>query len=292
MEEVENLKNNNLIDSFRSLYKNIRLNIRFLAFLSFAFAVAGFIYSTTLSAPFKVYAEIQPAESQQGQTSANPFNILQVNSLTNDIAYFESKMFSSSVAKKLWNKGYADIFFSSYYNESKDQYLRSPGYLEILKSKILSYEIDKTVDHVNLSEMISGTFLFEKKSRDSQSYIIYALSNQPEMYEDLLFNAILETDNEIKRTKLKKVKTSISFLQNKVANTEDMILRASLTSLLQKELLEEILLSGDDYYSIEVIEDAQTSKNPDYIDLSFIYFAFILIGFFIGLIFIYIKKNI
>ena len=95
----------------------------------------------------------------------------------------------------------------------------------------------------------------------------------------MLFDSILETDNEIKRTKLKKVKSSIAFLQNKLSNTDDMILRASLTSLLQKELLEEILLSSDDYYSIEIIEDAQTSKDPDYIDLSFIYFAFGLIGF-------------
>ena len=160
MDEVENLKNKNLLNSLKYLYNTIKLNLRFLALLSFSFVIVGFFYSTTLSAPFKVYAEIQPAESQQGQASANPFNILQVNAQTNDMAYFESKMFSSSVAKILWSEGYAETFFSGFYEESSDKYLRNPGLLEVIKSKILSYEIDKTVDHVNLSEMIGDTFIY------------------------------------------------------------------------------------------------------------------------------------
>ena len=48
------------------------------------------------------------------------------------------------------------------------------------------------MDHVNLSEMLGDTFIYEKKSRDSRSYVIYTLSNQPEIYEDLLFDSILK----------------------------------------------------------------------------------------------------
>jgi uncharacterized protein involved in exopolysaccharide biosynthesis len=98
------------------------------------------------------------------------------------------------------------------------------------------------------------------------------------------------TDDEIKRDKLIHIESRIQFLTEKIRTTKEVTVQNNLMLLLERTLLEEVLLSDESYYSILVVDEPQISKNPSFINLQFIYFGFLLLGFFISIIYLYIKK--
>ena len=65
-----------------------------------------------------------------------------------------------------------------------------------------------------------------------------------------------------------------------------------MIGLLKEQLLNESLVEQDNFYSIEVLEKPRRSKNPDFINLQFIYLGFSFIGFMLSTIWLYLRKKI
>lgn len=267
-------------------------NVKFICAVSLVFLLFGIYFSTTLTPTFRVYAEIQPKQSDSvsGDQNSLVSLITQGSNQKGGISYFRSNMMSSVVAKNLWNLGYSDIFYSTAYDPILESYQSSASIWQEIKSKILGYEINKTIDHQNLSEMIEGIFQFQE-FKNSSSIIVYTLQSDPRDFKLFLEDILEQTDNHIKETRLSTIGHRIDFLTSKIQATSEVTLRTSLLTLLEKTLLEEILLSDNAFYSIEVIDPPQVSKNPSFINLQFIYFGFLFLGFALAIVWLFIKKE-
>ena len=121
----------------------------------------------------------------------------------------------------------------------------------------------------------------------------FSISTQsPELYETLLRDLIRVTDNSIKERERSKNTNKIIFLSDKIASVSDVEIKNAMIGLLKEQLLNESLVEQDDFFSIEVLEQPRRSKNPDFINLQFIYLGFTFIGFMLSILALYIRKRI
>jgi len=285
------MSNNSIIDSTKDLFNLLKINIKLLIASSLLFLILGIIFSFSLSPKFQVYAEILPKENDNLSMKQNSslLAVLSQTNQNNDLSFFQSKMYSSAVAKTLWDMGYDKIFYSNSFNEKLNLYQLQPSFWQQIKSNILGYEINAVIDYQNLSDFIEGTFTLETFKK-SPSTFLTTLQENPQAYLGFLQDLMRVTDNEIKRDKLKHIERRIQFLTEKMKSTKEISVQNNLMLLLERTLTEEVLLSDDSYYSILVVDEPQISKNPSFINLQFIYLGFLLLGFFVSIIYIYIKK--
>jgi len=278
----------NLTKDFANLLKN---NIKFVIASSLLFLILGIIFSFSLSPKFEVYAEILPKENDNVSMQQNNSLLAAIaqNNQSRDLSFFQSKMYSAAVAKTLWDMGYDKIFYSKSFNEKLNLYQFQPSFWQQTKSYILGYEINAVIDHQNLSDFIEDTFTL-KKFKKSESHFLITLQENPQVYLGFLQDLMMVTDNEIKRDKLKHIERRTQFLTEKIKTTKEISVQNSLMLLLERALFEEVLLSDDSYYSILVVDEPQISKNPSFINLQYIYLGFLLLGFFVSIIYIYLKK--
>lgn len=285
------MTNDSLIKSTKEFLNLFKTNVRFIFLTSLLFLILGFIFSFSLSPKFEIYAEILPKEDENLQIENNNslMDILSKSSQKNDLSFFQSKMYSSQVAKVLWDMGYDQVFFSSALNVTSNLYELEPSTWQKIKSKILGYEINTVIDHQNFSDFIESTFTL-KTFKDSSSTYLITLQKDPSQYLNFLRDLMEVTDNQIKQDKLMDVKRRIQFLTAKVKTTDEVPVQTNLMALLERTLLQEVLLSDESYYSIQVLDAPQISRNPSFINLQFIYFGFSLLGFLISIIYLYIRK--
>ena len=164
MDEVENLKNKNLLNSLKYLYNTIKLNLRFLALLSFSFVIVGFFTPQHFQPHSRFMLRFNLLNHSKGRLVQ--IHLIYFKLMLRPMTWHISKVkcFHQVSLRYCGMKDMLKLFLVVFM-ESTDKYLRNPGLLEVIKSKILSYEIDKTVDHVNLSEMLGDTFVMKKIKR-------------------------------------------------------------------------------------------------------------------------------
>jgi LPS O-antigen subunit length determinant protein (WzzB/FepE family) len=285
------MSNNHIIDATKDFFNLLKINFKLIIASSLFFLILGIIFSFSLSPKFEVYAEILPKEDDNFAMQQNNslLSMLSQNNQRNDLSFFQSKMYSSAVAKTLWEMGYDKIFFSDLFNERLNLYQSQPTSWQQIKSKILGYEINTIIDHQNLSDFIEDTFTLKTYKKSPSNFLI-TLQQNPQAYLGFLQDLMRVTDDEIKRDKLIHIESRIQFLTEKIRTTKEVTVQNNLMLLLERTLLEEVLLSDESYYSILVVDEPQISKNPSFINLQFIYFGFLLLGFFISIIYLYIKK--
>ena len=108
----------------------------------------------------------------------------------------------------------------------------------------------------------------------------------------MLRDLIRVTDDSIKDRERSKNTNKIIFLSERIASVSDVEIKNALIGLLKEQLLNESLVEQDDFFSIEVLEQPRRSKNPDFINLQFIYLGFTFIGFMLSILALYIRKRI
>ena len=285
------MTNSHIIDITKDLISLIKTNARFILASSLLFFMLGVIFSFSLSPKFEVYSEILPKEDRDVgmQQNNSLMDMLAQNVKQNDLSYFQSKMNSSAVSKVLWEMGYDQIFFSGAFNPSSNSYESQPSFWQKIKSKILGYEINTLIDHQSLSDFIEGSFVLKTFKGSSSSYLT-TLQQNPQPYLNFLQDLMTVTDNQIKKDRLVNITGRINFLNAKIKTTNEVSIQSALMTLLERALLEEVLLSDESYYSIQVVDGPQISRNPTFINLQFIYFGFLLLGFFISITFLLIRK--
>ena len=128
---------------------------------------------------------------------------------------------------------------------------------------------------------------------EEQNLLRFTISTgNPDLYETLLTDLIRVTDDSIKQRERSKNTNKIVILSDKIASVSDVEIKNAMIGLLKEQLLNESLVEQDNYYSIEVLEQPRRSKNPDFINLQFIYLGFTFIGFMLSVLVLYIRKRI
>ena len=167
-----------------------------------------------------------------------------------------------------------------------------PTAWEKIKSWIIGYEINNEVNYVDLREHIKSQVDLNDLTEEQNLLRFTISTGNPDLYEELLSDLIRFTDDSIKEREINKNKNKINFLSNKIATVSDVEIKNAMIGLLKEQLLNESLVEQDNFYSIEVLEKPRRSKNPDFINLQFIYLGFSFIGFMLSTIWLYLRKKI
>ena len=178
----------------------------------------------------------------------------------------------------------------SNYDEDSKKYINEPSAWEVVKSWIIGYEIDKEINVVDLQNHIKSEVDLDNMIEEQNLIRFTITTTAPEKYEELLSDLIVFSDSNIKSKELAKNKNKIEFLSSRISEVADVEIKNAMIGLLKEQLLNESLAGEDSFYFIEVLEKPMRSKNPDFINLQFIYFGFTFIGFMLSVLYLYIKK--
>ena len=161
-----------------------------------------------------------------------------------------------------------------------------------MKSWIIGYSLNNEINYVDLRNHIQSEVELLNLTEE-QNLLRFSISTEnPELYETLLRDLIRVTDDSIKDRERSKNTNKIIFLSDRIASVSDVEIKNALIGLLKEQLLNESLVEQDDFFSIEVLEQPRRSKNPDFINLQFIYLGFTFIGFMLSILALYIRKRI
>jgi hypothetical protein len=281
-------------ENIRNVLNLARDNLSFLAKYTLLGLLIGFLYSFSLEPKFSVTATVSGNESMSSPSSAmdsslgNFLGLEGQSSMLND---FFNVLFSYKTAEKMWDKGYNKVFFSSQYDPEKDLYNRSSFPLsQVLKSKILGYELNKNIGPQNLKEIFVSSIIYTKE--EGGAFLISSLTSRPALYQRLLNDLIQEADDLLKQEKLASVQNQISYLNLNLSKGSfpDRDISDALIDSLKNKHLEISLLSNDLPYSVKVIEAPLISQNPVSPNLFLHYFLFGFLGFSLSFLFKFIKR--
>ena len=295
METDNFLSNGQIGKTFANFIEIIKTHSKFILLSTLVFFFISLIYSFTLSPKYQIVADVKLKEesgSTSLQGSSSVLSFITGGGAGNSYWDFYNIVYSTEVAEKLWLKGYDSKIFSSNYDTETEEYRRLPTAWEKIKSWIIGYEINNVVNYIDLREHLKSQVEL-KDLTEEQNLLRFTISTgYPDLYESLLSDLIRFTDDSIKEREISKNKNKINFLSNKIATVSDVEIKNAMIGLLKEQLLNESLVEQDNFYSIEVLEKPRRSKNPDFINLQFIYLGFSFIGFMLSTIWLYLRKKI
>lgn len=295
METDNFLSNSQVGKTFANLLEIVKTHSRYIFISTTVFFLISLIYSFSLSPKYQIVADVKLKEESGNSSLAGSSSVLSFitgGGAGNNFWDFYNIVYSTEVAEKLWLKGYDSKIFSSNYNNESEEYIRMPTAWEKIKSWIIGYEINNEINYVDLREHIKSNVDLNDLTEEQNLLRFTISTGNPDLYEELLSDLIRFTDDAIKESEINKNKNKINFLSNKIATVSDVEIKNAMIGLLKEQLLNESLVEQDNFYSIEVLEKPRRSKNPDFINLQFIYLGFSFIGFMLSTIWLYLRKKI
>ena len=289
------LTNNQIIKRFSGTIELIKENYKIVVYTTTAFFLASIIYSFSLSPKYQIIADIK-LKGETGNaslsSSSSVFSLITGGGAGNNFWDFYNIVFSTEVAEKLWEKGYDQKIFASNFDAKSETFKRNPKLWDVIKSWIIGYDLNNEINFVDLRNHIKSEVDLEDLTEEQNLLRFTISSENPDLYETLLTDLIRVTDDSIKQRERSKNTNKIVFLSDKIASVSDVEIKNAMIGLLKEQLLNESLVEQDDFYSIEVLEQPRRSKNPDFINLQFIYLGFTFIGFMLSILALYIRKRI
>jgi uncharacterized protein involved in exopolysaccharide biosynthesis len=272
------LSNSHIGKIFLDSFNLIKGNVKFVAGCTLAFFIASIVYTFTLTPKYQIIADVKLKQDNSNSSSLSGGSVL--NLITGGgggKSYwdFYNVVFSSEVAKSLWENGYDKEIFMSNYDEDSKKYINEPSAWEVVKSWIIGYEIDKEINFVDLQNHIKSQVDLDNMIEEQNLIRFTITTTAPKKYEELLADLIVFSDSNIKSKELAKNKNKIEFLSSRISEVADVEIKNAMIGLLKEQLLN---------------ESPMRSKNPDFINLQFIYFGFTFIGFMLSVLYLYIKK--
>tara|TARA_Y100000590_G_scaffold138186_1_gene158200 strand:+ start:33820 stop:34722 length:903 start_codon:yes stop_codon:yes gene_type:complete len=292
------LTNSSIKDLFLEFIQILKENLKSLLFSTFIALLVGIIWSNFLTPQFHVSAKIGPninAENQQMSASSSSLisSFLGGGSASDDdMSNIQTSMYSYPVAERMWEIGYADIFFGNNFDQEKELYLRiNPSIWEKIGAWILGYNLNLEIGPKDLKDLTISKVKFLKTDFDP-NVTLSIMTSSPEKYKDFLTSLIKATDDYLKEEKLSYSNQQIVFLSQQSAVTKDVDIRKALINSIKSKYLDVALLSNDLPYSHRIIDEPFISDKPLSPNLPFIYIFFAFIGFSANLIIIYVRKKI
>ena len=294
--EMDNFLSNTQIGKILSNLLNlIKENYKFVLYSTAGFLFISLIYSFSLSPKYQIIADVKLKDESGNASlpsSSSVLSLITGGGAGNNFWDFYNIVFSTEVAEKLWQKGYDQKIFSSNFDTKSETFKRNPKLWDVIKSWIIGYDLNNEINFVDLRNHIKSEVDLENLTEEQNLLRFTISSGNPDLYETLLTDLIRVTDDSIKQRERSKNTNKIVFLSDKIASVSDVEIKNAMIGLLKEQLLNESLVEQDNFYSIEVLEQPRRSKNPDFINLQFIYLGFTFIGFMLSVLVLYIRKRI
>ena len=294
--EMDNFLSNTQIGKILSNLLNlIKENYKFVLYSTAGFLFISLIYSFSLSPKYQIIADVKLKDESGNASlpsSSSVLSLITGGGAGNNFWDFYNIVFSTEVAEKLWEKGYDQKIFSSNFDTKTETFKRNPKLWDVIKSWIIGYDLNNEINFVDLRNHIKSEVDLEDLTEEQNLLRFTISTGNPDLYETLLTDLIRVTDDSIKQRERSKNTNKIVFLSDKIASVSDVEIKNAMIGLLKEQLLNESLVEQDNYYSIEVLEQPRRSKNPDFINLQFIYLGFTFIGFMLSVLVLYIRKRI
>lgn len=294
--EMDNFLSNTQIGKILSNLLNlIKENYKFVLYSTTGFLFISLIYSFSLSPKYQIIADVKLKDESGNASlpsSSSVLSLITGGGAGNNFWDFYNIVFSTEVAEKLWEKGYDQKIFSSNFDTKSETFKRNPKLWDVIKSWIIGYDLNNEINFVDLRNHIKSEVDLEDLTEEQNLLRFTISTGNPDLYETLLTDLIRVTDDSIKQRERSKNTNKIVFLSDKIASVSDVEIKNAMIGLLKEQLLNESLVEQDNYYSIEVLEQPRRSKNPDFINLQFIYLGFTFIGFMLSVLVLYIRKRI
>ena len=288
------LENSNIKKLIFDLVDLLKSNFMYLLASSFSALFLGIIWSLTLTPEFLISAKIGPninSEQPVMSPTSNSFisSFLGTGSNTDDMRNFGTAIFSFPVANKLWDQGYAEIFYKNNFDEESKIYLRStPSFRERARAYILGYKINLEIGPQDLRNKIRSNVKYMRSDFDPHVTITITTS-QPLIYMDLLSSVIETADDHLTEEKLSYATQQIDFLTNQALVAKDVDIKKALISSIKSKYLDVALLSNDLPYSHRVIDEPYVSDRPISPNLPAICIFFTFIGFSLHFLIIFLR---
>lgn len=294
--EMDNFLSNTQIGKILSNLLNlIKENYKFVLYSTTGFLFISLIYSFSLSPKYQIIADVKLKDESGNASlpsSSSVLSLITGGGAGNNFWDFYNIVFSTEVAEKLWEKGYDQKIFSSNFDTKSETFKRNPKLWDVIKSWIIGYDLNNEINFVDLRNHIKSEVDLEDLTEEQNLLRFTISTGNPDLYETLLTDLIRVTDDSIKQRERSKNTNKIVFLSDKIASVSDVEIKNAMIGLLKEQLLNESLVEQDNFYSIEVLEQPRRSKNPDFINLQFIYLGFTFIGFMLSVLVLYIRKRI
>ena len=294
--EMDNFLSNTQIGKIlNNLLNLIKENYKFVLYSTAGFLFISLIYSFSLSPKYQIIADVKLKDESGNASlpsSSSVLSLITGGGAGNNFWDFYNIVFSTEVAEKLWQKGYDQKIFSSNFDTKSETFKRNPKLWDVIKSWIIGYDLNNEINFVDLRNHIKSEVDLEDLTEEQNLLRFTISSENPVLYETLLTDLIRVTDDSIKQRERSKNTNKIVFLSDKIASVSDVEIKNAMIGLLKEQLLNESLVEQDNFYSIEVLEQPRRSKNPDFINLQFIYLGFTFIGFMLSVLVLYIRKRI
>ena len=294
--EMDNFLSNTQIGKILSNLLNlIKENYKFVLYSTAGFLFISLIYSFSLSPKYQIIADVKLKDESGNASlpsSSSVLSLITGGGAGNNFWDFYNIVFSTEVAEKLWEIGYDQKIFSSNFDTKSETFKRNPKLWDVIKSWIIGYDLNNEINFVDLRNHIKSEVDLEDLTEEQNLLRFTISTGNPDLYETLLTDLIRVTDDSIKQRERSKNTNKIVFLSDKIASVSDVEIKNAMIGLLKEQLLNESLVEQDNYYSIEVLEQPRRSKNPDFINLQFIYLGFTFIGFMLSVLVLYIRKRI
>jgi hypothetical protein len=294
--EMDNFLSNTQIGKILSNLLNlIKENYKFVLYSTAGFLFISLIYSFSLSPKYQIIADVKLKDESGNASlpsSSSVLSLITGGGAGNNFWDFYNIVFSTEVAEKLWEKGYDQKIFASNFDTKSETFKRNPKLWDVIKSWIIGYDLNNEINFVDLRNHIKSEVDLEDLTEEQNLLRFTISTGNPDLYETLLTDLIRVTDDSIKQRERSKNTNKIVFLSDKIASVSDVEIKNAMIGLLKEQLLNESLVEQDDFYSIEVLEQPRRSKNPDFINLQFIYLGFTFIGFMLSVLVLYIRKRI
>jgi hypothetical protein len=294
--EMDNFLSNTQIGKIlNNLLNLIKENYKFVLYSTAGFLFISLIYSFSLSPKYQIIADVKLKDESGNASlpsSSSVLSLITGGGAGNNFWDFYNIVFSTEVAEKLWEKGYDQKIFSSNFDTKSETFKRNPKLWDVIKSWIIGYDLNNEINFVDLRNHIKSEVDLEDLTEEQNLLRFTISTGNPDLYETLLTDLIRVTDDSIKQRERSKNTNKIVFLSDKIASVSDVEIKNAMIGLLKEQLLNESLVEQDNFYSIEVLEQPRRSKNPDFINLQFIYLGFTFIGFMLSVLVLYIRKRI
>ena len=294
--EMDNFLSNTQIGKIlTNLLNLIKENYKFVLYSTAGFLFISLIYSFSLSPKYQIIADVKLKDESGNASlpsSSSVLSLITGGGAGNNFWDFYNIVFSTEVAEKLWEKGYDQKIFASSFDTKSETFKRNPKLWDVIKSWIIGYDLNNEINFVDLRNHIQSEVDLEDLTEEQNLLRFTISTGNPDLYETLLTDLIRVTDDSIKQRERSKNTNKIVFLSDKIASVSDVEIKNAMIGLLKEQLLNESLVEQDNFYSIEVLEQPRRSKNPDFINLQFIYLGFTFIGFMLSVLVLYIRKRI
>ena len=294
--EMDNFLSNTQIGKIlNNLLNLIKENYKFVLYSTAGFLFISLIYSFSLSPKYQIIADVKLKDESGNASlpsSSAVLSLITGGGAGNNFWDFYNIVFSTEVAEKLWEKGYDQKIFASNFDTKSETFKRNPKLWDLIKSWIIGYDLNNEINFVDLRNHIKSEVDLEDLTEEQNLLRFTISTGNPDLYETLLADLIRVTDDSIKQRERSKNTNKIVFLSDKIASVSDVEIKNAMIGLLKEQLLNESLVEQDNFYSIEVLEQPRRSKNPDFINLQFIYLGFTFIGFMLSVLVLYIRKRI